>query len=286
MNIAIRTIFSLFVGIGVLASPVVAQEIFRDDFESGNKATSMNGFRWTEAGRNVYITQDPVTGIATKPYQGRYSMGFTHRAKPLGEDSTAEQRFDLGGSYPEIWFSYWMRVPDNYNHRSGGGAGNTKWLALWTNNYEDRTGITTVWEYWPAGNGSSEIAYRWVGPEGPTAHQGNAPFINPQTDRGKWMHIVHRIRLSSAPGAADGVLQMWVKKQGASTYTQLHNRTNAVIRPAGGGNGFRAGYLMGWSNSGWDQETTFYLDDFKISRSSLLQDSGPVPSPPTSVQVQ
>src|SRR5690606_25220930 len=142
----------------------------------------------TDAGRNVYVVKDPVTGIATKPYQGKYSLAFTHRAKPIGEDSSAEQRFDLGGSYPEIWFSYWVRVPDNFYHRSGGGAANTKWLALWTNNYEDRTGVTAVWEYWPSSDGSSRIAYRWVGPDGASAHQDYTAFIDATADRGKWMH--------------------------------------------------------------------------------------------------
>jgi hypothetical protein len=25
-----------------------------------------------------------------------------------------------------------------------------------------------------------------------------------------------------------------------------------------------AGYVMGWSNSGWDQATEFFVDDFKV----------------------
>ena len=58
--------------------------LFSDDFESGNKDRSTNGFHWSSASANVTIEQ-------ANPKSGSHSMAFAYRAKPDEQDATAEQ---------------------------------------------------------------------------------------------------------------------------------------------------------------------------------------------------
>ena len=44
------------------------------------------------------------------PKNGNYCLRATYQ---IGKEQT-EQRFDAIGSYPELWVSYWLRVPTNF----------------------------------------------------------------------------------------------------------------------------------------------------------------------------
>jgi hypothetical protein len=83
--------------------------------------------------------------------------------------------------------------------------------------------------------------------------------------------------MSSKVGANDGVVQTWMKKEGESSYKSIHNITNANIAASGATGGFNTGYFFGWSNAGFDEETSFYIDDVVISTTPLL---GAAPNPP------
>ena len=253
-----------------------AEIILQDDFSNGNKNDSSN-FNWTDNSNNVYVKNDPVTGKSTIPYSDSYSLAFTHRAKPDGSDSTAEQRFRLGKNYPELWFSYYIRVPDNYYNRTQTSSDNSKFLALWSDTYEGN-GITVVLEYWPTGDGGSKLAWRQVLNSTRKQHKDHTRIITVPGDRGKWMHFVYHVKMASKVGVNDGVVQTWLKKEGESSYRQIHNVTNANISASGATPGFNTGYFFGWSNAGFDEETSFYIDDVVISTTPLL---GAAPNPPS-----
>ncbi len=254
-----------------------------DDFESGIIAGQHGGFSWASHGDNVFADTDPVTGRPTVPAHGKHSAGFAYRARPAGSDSTAELRFKLAKPMPEIYLTYEIRVPDNYFHRPE-RPGNSKWLMLWSNEYEDFAGLSVGWEYWPSssGDGSSSLAYRWVDQNGRSGHKDYQPFIDPKEHRGKWMTIVEHVKMSSAPGKGDGLIEFWRRVEDGDL-EQIHRAEGLVLWPSAGPAGFTHGYLMGWSNSGYSSETTFYLDDFSISDTWPL---GPQPQKPNSVRVQ
>jgi hypothetical protein len=85
------------------------------------------------------------------------------------------------------------------------------------------------------------------------------------------MKIVVRLRAETSAGAADGLMQVWRRWEDEGSFTQTHNRTGQPIRiPSGGPNGFAAGYLMGYANSAYGQDTEFLIDDFTLSTTSLL----------------
>lgn len=252
---------------------VMSAIIFQDRFATGKRGDLQNGFAWTTHSKNVYVDKDPLTGISTIPYSDKYSLGFTYRAKPDDQDATAQQRFTLGTPRPDIWFSYFVRIPDNFYHRTQRSGTNNKWFALWTDKYSG-FGTQVVLEYWPDLTGGSTLAYHWRANGVSSPHQGRASFITPD-NRGKWMHFVYHVKLATGPDSHDGIIQTWVKKEGAQDYAMLHNRTDAPLFTPGGTNGFTQGYVMGWSNSGFAEETSFYIDDFVVSTSPLI--SPPIP---------
>lgn len=250
-----------------------ATPLFSEDFEEGQR-TGNEYFGFTSSSRNVYVVEDPVTGATTIPHRGQYSLGFSHRAKPPGKDSTAQQDYQLGERQNEIWYRYFFRVPENFFHRQEESSSNNKWLVAYTDDYE-RSGVTVVLEYWPDGNGGSRIAYRWVRDSGFSSHQGHAQFIRIPEDRGTWIEFVFHVRLASAAARNDGVIQTWIRREGESDYIPLHDRTDAPLYSSAQTGGFAQGYMMGWSNSGFAEETTFYVDDLEFSSSSLLVEPKP-----------
>src|SRR6056297_1022160 len=80
------------------AVPASADDLFFDSFESGDLNTSQNGFEWGGDG-----STGNVTVSTERAYSGQHSLRFLFRGKPAGQDSTAEQRFSLGGEFTELW---------------------------------------------------------------------------------------------------------------------------------------------------------------------------------------
>ena len=247
-----------------------AQSIFADDFSSGDLSKTQNGFVWDGINN---------TGVIAGVGRGG-SHGLRFRYPADVNDSFAEQRFAIGSANSEIWCKFWMRVPDNFDH----APGNNKLFAIWMDDYSaSGGGPTVVWEYWPQGAGS-ELAVHWSEGDNVTAgvHILHAPFISIPADRGRWMEIclhvkaattrVTPINPSSNPyNISDGIIQLWRRWDSDSNWTQLHDVTTANIAPPPGGpNGFSYGYVLGWCNSGFAEETDFVVDDFAISASSLL----------------
>jgi hypothetical protein len=76
--------------------------------------------------------------------------------------------------------------------------------------------------------------------------------------------------------ATNGVLELW--KNGTKIW-DTHNVSNHASSTAN--NGFNNGYILGWSNSGFNTDTDFYLDNVMFATSAAdLQVSSQVPSAP------
>ena len=155
---------------------------------------------------------------------------------------------------------------------------------MWTDEYE-ADGVSVVLEYWPDGKGGSVLAYRWIrDSDRKPGHQGHRQFIRVPEDRGKWFEFVYHVRLASRLGVNDGIIQTWVRREDEAGYTQLHNRIDAPLhsnlQSTSGSPGLSDGYVMGWANSGFSEETTFYLDNLTFSNESLLGEDLPRPKPP------
>tara|TARA_R110002049_G_scaffold239433_2_gene412642 strand:+ start:13741 stop:14484 length:744 start_codon:yes stop_codon:yes gene_type:complete len=211
---------------------------------------------------------------------GQYSLRFRYT---VGEPM-AEQRFNFSPQR-DIWLSYWIRVPINYQHGSGGGsATNNKFLALWTDGYSQSGQGSTFWlSLENAGGGNSYLAFTNTLGYG-NASQGmqqHIAFINAATDKGKWMQMVVHLVAETSDGASDGIVQTWRRWENESNFTQLHDANNRQLRiPSNGPAGFSAGYLMGWANGTYDEITEWLIDDVTIANTSLLTVTSKAPANP------
>lgn len=275
----------------VFSSSGFASSFFQDSFESGalDKIGS-TGFKWSK------LNSTGVTNGAA--HDGGYSLKFFYRA---GQD-WSEQHFSLGTAHKDLWYRFWLRVPTNFYH----GPKNNKFLALWMDGYSSKgDGPTVVWESWGDSTGGSTLGVHWC--EGAYTTCGNhiqqKPFIS-IGDRGKWMQIVVHVKAatkrtlpignSSYPYRtdSDGVIELWRRWDGDTSFVKLHAVTNANIAPpADGPYGWTQGYLMGWANSAYLSDTEFAMDEIEFSTTSLLDVNSPIdpvtpPVAPAAVQLK
>lgn len=259
-------------------TPLHADVIFRDSFESGDMSTTnSDGFAWGRNNRTSIVTMNPQCGdlhpgdptviynnkkICNGPIEGRNwqaydgdnSLRFRY---PAGENQT-EQRFSLGTRYmPEFWMRYFIRVPDNFYQ----GTKNNKFLAIWVDTY-DRPGDVT-WQTRPAGNGSANLVYQDGGVT--SGETDPTPFISVPDDRGKWMEIIVHYKSASSRSASDGIIELYRKWVGKPNYEIIHRKTNANTFEVGSAKqGIHKGYFFGWANDPYDVDTEWLLDNVEI----------------------
>lgn len=262
-----------------------AQVLISDSFESMDlSATNSDGFSWAGTNRTSIVTQHPEDGNVVvfngnpiynivnddrdwTAFDGDYSLRFRYAAGA----AMSEQRFDLGSAYPEIWISFWLRVPSNFSYGPTGSP--NKFFALWSDGYENNGDGSTIWlgMHRYQGTGADlAVTYTLGGETGSLGYQQNTPFIS-VTDSGRWMQIIVRTQAESDSGASDGIIQTYRRWQGNQNFEQLHEVLNAPLKlPTSGPQGFKAGYLLGWANAAYEEDTEWLLDEFTVSKTSLL----------------
>ncbi|WP_148862577.1 hypothetical protein [Marinobacter fonticola] len=289
-----------FTAAGIMAFGTVAssESLVSDSFESGNMSTTSSvGFDWSNTTSTSVVTATTEvfkTSLLNEPAPldsnwqaktGNHSLNFRYN---VGK-SWVEQRFQIGEAHPEIWMSFWLRVPTNYSHPTVAGASdNQKLFALWMDGYSTKgEGSTVSMEFRGSGGGSSYF-YGKISPggyKGTGGDRGAAPFIEVPGDRGKWMHlVVHAVSETSA-GAADGVMEVWRKWEGNAEYVKTHDLKNQPISLSSSVKGFSRGYLMGWANAPYPVTTDFLLDDFELSTNPLFSSSN-APNAPSELVVR
>lgn len=213
------------------------------------------------------------------PKVGDYALRFQWTGP---DDDWSEQKFDLGGVYdPDLWISYWVRVPDNYYahmHEDKGAVLNNKWLSVEQDGYsQDGDGGHFVMEFRPssAGDGSAYLYFmirnQDAGGERGGNYQNFENFMTP-ADQGRWMHLVVHLRIESATDAGDGVVETWRRWEDESEYTKMHEWLTAPIWRSNTGSpiGWQKGYFLGWTHAYYLEPTWFLMDDIKFSTQNLL----------------
>lgn len=235
------------------------QVLFSDGFESGNLSHTEGGVSWSTSVSTAVVTDRPRTGS--------YSLRFNFAAVPPGEDCTAEQRFSLGGNYPEIWCEYDLYIPENYYHRSDPPSSNNKgFLYLWSGDYGTPSGPGLGPNFWPATGGtSSGSQYAW-GPGIDKHFWDSMPNAIEAADRGKWVKIICHYKYASVANN-DGVSEIWKVRDG-TRYKIMDIQNGDWYVP--GQPGFSVGYLFGWANSGFDEQTRLYVDNLIFSTEPLV----------------
>ncbi len=274
-----------------------AQIIFQDDFESGDLSRTQNGAGWDSGAYTSVSSANPRTGS--------YSLEFNFAGVPDGQDSWAEQRFNLGGNYPEVWVKYDLFIPSNYYQRNQGGSSsnNKLFVHLWTDttngvaSYGGTDGIAGGFEVWSSGDGFGNVSFHPIRPE-----MGHIMDVKRNTrgieaaDLGNWIEIVIQVRAGTTGSTAfaqGGAVNVW--KTSANGTTRLiysleptsvnldaWQQTISFLSSPDGRNYFNRGYLLGWANSGFLQNTRLYIDNVIFADTPLINldpPSSPSPTP-------
>jgi hypothetical protein len=266
--------------------------IVSDSFESGDmSATGLAGFRWSLTEVTSVVTADTEVFVTSPvnipaPETSQWEAKTGDHVLMLRYDagrSWTEQKFYLSEPQPEIWMSFWLRVPKNYSHPERDvAADNQKLFRIWMDAYGHKGDGTTVgMEFRGNGRGGSYFYGKIAG----GGDKGSVPFISIPGDRGRWMHLVVHVNSESSPGEKDGLMEVWRKWDGDIDYTKTHDFKNQPIKLSSTKKGFASGYLMGWANAVYPVDTEFLLDDFELSTTPLFS-SSTVPSAPSGLSVR
>lgn len=226
--------------------------LFSDDFEDGY-GNSTPGWYGTgvEPTRQASCGKDSSWGL-------RFHYG-------AGGDGWSEVRFNLGATYPEIWFVFDMKLPSNWVHRRENNTdANNKFLYVWNGsdgNYSGPSSMTWGFEYWSHTSGNSYTSLRLFG-SGYDSHDWGYTSTNffTSADINVWRHWKVRMRNSTSAGSPNGVAQIW--KDGV-----LIGNDTAVDNFVSGITGMTRGYLLGYANSGFAQDTDVCVDNFMFHTS-------------------
>jgi len=259
---------------------------FQDGFEAGAPSAAQGGYGWTgyrsASGEGVSVSRDVARS-------GGYSMKFTYAGSAdLCDDGWAEQRFTLGENLAEVWLEYYIYLPSGADGKGAkfvnrrpvcaqendpnGTGSNNKFFALWATNYDVRAapgGVKVLFEYQRTSvgaDGDSQLYGMWCNDVKLCSNWGweKGRWDPAFTDamRGRWVQVRIHGKVADSKAASNGMLQLWV--DGA---LRIDMQNLDLAPEAGGERWFRNGYLMGWANSGFDQTTSMYVDDFQIFRS-------------------
>ena len=272
-----RYMTPLWLTVGMVAvlatSTVNAQILFQDGFESGNLNHTQNNIRWSPGGARTSIS-------TTRVRSGVRSLEFSFEAAANGQDSFSEHRIMLnpGVGYTDLWIRYDLYVPANYYHRTQSDSANNKFFALFRDPYTS-PGFQVNFSTEPNGSGGSNIDVRYFnnGLGQGSRSQASADNFLTSTDAGRWHNIIMHFKVPTGQNTNDGVMQLW--KNGS----EIINITDLASWGGSGMNYFDQAYVLGWSNSGYAQQTDFYVDNFVISDTPLGVNP---PGAPGSINVQ
>ncbi len=253
-------VFSLTVS--VLTLPASGAVFFSDGFEDGTATATdpISGAGWIgpscDSGDSWAVNNNNVNS-------GNYSLALTFGGSiDTDDDAACEQHFDLNDEMDEVYVRFYVYFPSNYALRETPGTENTKLFYLWGNSYTEdmnKTGIEfeadLILRYKAKIVGAPNIPSC----SGLTGYIDNIESYSFADNRGSWMSIEYHIRRDT--GSGDGVLQLWVD---GNLEINVQDVSWAGA-PCGVSEFFRHGYLMGWSNSGFDEDTTVYIDDVVFS---------------------
>ena len=253
-------------GYGSVGDAVTA--FFTDSFATGDLTHTENGAAWTDSASTA-VSSDRATS-------GSNSLKFTYAATVDG-DAQSEQRFTLGSFVDEIWIKYKLYVPSNYTHRDSTGSDNNKGFFHLFDVYSGAKQLVYT-NFWPNGTGGSTMSVGWKKDGAGSLHHWEASLspaqgvssnavvaIDEATDLGAWMTVIIHVK-SATPATENGVIQIW--KNGSLLWGSS-TCDNHYSDATGDNNKFDDGYLLGWSNSGFTAETSFYIDEVEFSATNL-----------------
>jgi hypothetical protein len=248
----------------LLAPSVYAAPFFTDGFESGDSTHTDGGVTWGDGA--VVSTANPRTGS--------YSLRFAFQPKIDGEDNFIEKRFYLTTPLQEFWVRMYVYIPLNFKHRDQiSGGTNNKMLLVYSNPYS--SGYLSGINFLRVSDSQSSLMVINFNNGEEAGYLSPSDSFITAADKGTWMEVIYHCKVSTSGSSGDGVIQVWKNGSLIADYTNLNtyglSETNYI----------NEGYLMGWQNSGYEEETIFYIDDVEFSGTAIQSNPDPDPTPTT-----
>ena len=254
---------------------------FTDGFETGDLSKSESGFKWSGMGTNPIVVTDFAKDATA-------SLKFIFRASASGGQAWAEQRYTLGGNYKDVWLKADIFIPSNYYCR--GWDHNKGPFFVWSGSYGvSASHVAANFESWcvsgssyltfnPGGDGHNYGHYATCvdpdcAPEGipnGTSYGRGVPFVDLNRDLNKWHEWIVHLRPATTSTSKDGVVEVW--KNGRKVWYRYDLPYHSKVA-----NYFDQGYIMGYSNSGFDVDTPIYYDNFVFSTEKISTIMAPKP---------
>lgn len=271
-----------------LANSANADLLFKDNFSTGDLATYNDYFRWSATIPSPGAGSKSIRQVEGPGGNSINAIRFRYAALSSGESSDAkhwaERRFHLTSSvdeirsgasstaYPEVWLSYYLWVPANYAHGPIDPSNNKGFVTLWKDKYMDQVSAAIDW--WQIDGDRSRIG-AWARENGKnTGNRASPSFIRDDHripaapsrayvflphELGTWVHIAIGVKMSSGEHSKDGFIQVLKNGEKVIAWENLNNwHADPALQ------GYDRGYLLGYANSGFVEETIFYLTDFKF----------------------
>ncbi|MEZ5449951.1 MAG: hypothetical protein R3E95_15900 [Thiolinea sp.] len=170
----------------------------------------------------------------------------------------------LGADLESIYYSYWVKFPENFDFVLGGklpGVGSAEGgTGGGKPNGRDGWSVRAMWE----GHGKlGQYVYHMDQPK----HFGDfMPWETPEIERGQWYQVKTFVRLNT-PGKRDGIIRTWLNNQQVLYRQDLAFRSVPDVKIER----FLFSAFYGGSGPQWapSQDMVLYLDDFVISGREL-----------------
>lgn len=264
----------------VKAPSVTAVAPFFEDSFAGGVANPANGVTYS----NELGALDNCTVVAAGAPGAQVESGYTHSLRStfgpnaLGAEDSAQINFTLGRDCNPFWFEWRVHIPSNYVHRNNYSppstpmADNNKFWMFWATSYSNGyqqvaletttdgttgTGTSNGKSYTrPLMRYSTDGVYTDI-PGGNTAFIGSGEEMVP----GTWNTVRGYVKKETTKGAGDGEWKCWING------TLLHSFTGLNMGATDAGkfaDDIDRGYFLGYSNSGYTDETLFHTQWIKF----------------------
>lgn len=249
--------------------------LYSTNFDSMTTGSAPSGGPWVGTGAGPNLGASSTIKVSTAVARsGSKSLEFNFNG-PTG--GLCEMDLNLGGSYTQFRFDFWLHIPSNYAH-STNSPNNNKFFRIGAvypvSSGYGRLGASLIQN---ADGVSSDLEMEW---EDLYNHHGggftNFPggtwgdgtvdkFIGP-SDLGQWMHVVIDLKCPTALDATDTNPSAWGKLDIYKNGVLVSHNTPNCFHDSGT-NFWSYAYLFGATNAPPATQELIYMDDFAMSGS-------------------
>lgn len=245
--------------------PVLQPVLFRDRFAGGKKAAAQNGIAW--GGVNLGSDDNDRVAIVARPESlSGFSYALTYAGNTDDNKDGVPDMVDDAWVEPRVTFPHMQKLfygvtvtPDGtYFHRNAETSDNNKGVRFWDREYEAKSCVHVGWSTLPNSDGTSQIIIEYKKANGLTGNYGLGPWTRVFRP-GVKVRIGLFVELDPTGGAGSR-MRLYVDGKLVKDAPNLAAYTPQPTVPLSE-NAMNFGYLFGWANSGFNVDTTLYVDE-------------------------